>query len=145
VSLLTATRDSALAAAAVAAAYCLVGVSTSFGATPQPTPRSVSVVASPSGAALYPGRSVRVRAILTNDTSRPLSVDRGTISGAVSQLPRGCPASWFRFAGPAGPRVVVAGNGGTATIRGRLTFVEAKADQSACAGATPALSLSVPS
>jgi len=145
VSLLTATRDSALAAAAVAAAYCLAGAATSFGATPQPTPRAVSVVASPSGAALYPGRSVRVRAILTNDTSRPLSVGPGTITGAVSQLPRGCSASWFRFAGPAGPRVVVAGSGGTATIRGRLTFVEAKADQSACAGAAPALSLSVPS
>jgi hypothetical protein len=81
--------------------------------------------------------------MLTNDMSHPLDVDPGTVEGTVSHLPRGCLASWFTFAGPAGPRVVVAGNGGTATVGGRLTFVETKVDQSACAGATPALSLSV--
>ena len=92
---------------------------------------------------LYPGDSVHVRATLTNDTAHPFELAPGTIDGTVGHLPTGCLTSWFRFAVAAGAAAAVAGNGGTATVSGKLTFVEANTDQSACEGATPALTLSV--
>ena len=144
------SRAAALAAAVVAAAYCLHYTSTSYGATsPPPSPRAISAVASPVPGALYPGHSVPVLVTLRNDTERLLVLDVRTIEGNVSPLPRGCLASWFTFVVGVGvgvgvgSAIVVAGNGGTATVIGRLNFLETDTNQSACAGAMPALSLSV--
>jgi hypothetical protein len=138
------SRAAALAAAVVAAAYCLSFTSTSYGATsPLLSPLAISAVASPVHTALYPGHSVPVLVTLRNDGEHPLDLDARTIEGNVSPLPRGCRTSWFTFAIARGPAIIVPGSGGTATVTGRLDFVETNTDQSACAGATMALSLSV--
>jgi uncharacterized protein (DUF58 family) len=122
---LTAAGDVTLAALAVVAACSLAWVSASFGATPPRAPLAVSAVVT---APLYPGHSVRVRVRLTNATGHRFKASPGTIRVRVSNLPRGCRASWFRFSSHAG---------------GTLTFVNAPTDQSACAGAAPRLSLSI--
>ncbi len=114
--------------------------STSLAAKPG-APVVISAVAFRGNtAALYPGRSVRVKATLTNNTTSRLRVDAVPIDGSVANLPRGCRPSWFRFA-DGRSAVVVAGNGGAAGVGGTLTFVDTSADQSACAGAAPTLKL----
>jgi hypothetical protein len=137
---LTAARSAAVVAAAVGAAY-LACTSTSLGATRPLPPLTISAGLPTAAMPLDPGDSVRVRVTLTNNTAHPLDLDPGTIEGNVAHLPTACLASWFTFAVRAGPAVAVAGNGGTATLTGRLTFVEANTDQSACAGATLTLSV----
>jgi hypothetical protein len=136
-------RGAALAAAVVAAACYLPFASASYGAGPPPSRLAISAVASSAHGALSPGHSVPVRVTLTNDTEHPLDLDPGTIEGSVSPFPRGCVASWFRFTSGDGTAIVVAGDGGTATVTGRLSFVETNTNQSACAGAKLGLSLSV--
>lgn len=141
---ITVARDAALAAALVSVAYYSACASTSYGATPPPRPPlSVSVLAAPAARTLYPGDSVPVRLTLTNDTEHLLDLDSRTIEGNVSPLPRGCLASWFTFSVPPGADISVAGNGGTATVTGRLNFVDTNTNQSACAGVALALSLVV--
>lgn len=139
-----ASRDVALAAAVVSATYCLLYASTSAGATmPPPSRVVVQAVAMPAGSPLFPGHSAPVRVTLRNYTDHPFDVDARTIEGILSPLPRGCRASWFTFATGVGSVKVVAGNGGTATVTGRLRFAEANTDQSACARATLSLTLSL--
>jgi len=140
--LVNAARDVVLAAGVVSAAYGLLYASTSFGATqPRPPPHAISAVALPAQRALSPGHSVPVRVTLRNDTEHPVDLDAVTIEGKVSHLPRGCSPSWFTFAVRLGSVGVLAGNGGRATVTGRLNFVETHTNQSACAGATLALLL----
>jgi hypothetical protein len=140
---LSAARSAAAVAVAVVAAYYLACTATSLGATRRPSHPTISVVASMGVTPLYPGNSVHVRATLTNDTAHPFDLAAGTIEGTVARLPTGCLASWFRFAVGAGSPVPVLGNGGTVTVRGKLTLVDVNTDQSACEGARPALTVSV--
>jgi hypothetical protein len=141
---LIAVRDLALAAAAIAAVYAVACASESQGATRLPPPVAISVAPSENdGSALYPGRSVGVRATLTNNTNHRLAINPRTIEASVSKLPRGCRRSWFAFAADTRQAAVVSANGGTATVRGTLTLVDAATDQSACSDAALTLSLSV--
>ena len=140
--IVAAIRDAALAVTLVAAAYLLVHTAASYGAFP-PSPRGVTAVASPARPALLAGDSVPIRVTVRNGTERPFELDPRLVVGRVSSLPRGCRASWFRFAVEARRAIVVGGDGGTAQVPARLSFVETNTDQSACAGARLALSLSV--
>jgi hypothetical protein len=140
---IAATRDAALAVALVAAVCLLSYASTSYGAAPVPSARVVTAVASPAPRALSPGDSIPVQVTLTNDTGHPLDLEPRMVEGKVSSLPDGCRASWFKLTVGAGQAIVVAGDGGTAQVTGRLSFIETNTDQSACAGAALALSLSV--
>jgi len=140
--IVAAIRDAALAVAPVAAAYLLVHTAASYGAFP-PSPRGVTAVASPARPALLAGDSVPIRVTVRNGTERPFELDPRLVVGRVSSLPRGCRPSWFRFAVEARRPIMVGRDGGTAQVPARLSFVETNTDQSACAGARLALSLSV--
>jgi hypothetical protein len=140
---LIAVRDLALATAVIAAAYPVACALASPGATRLPPPVAISVAPSENdGSALYPGRSVDVRATLTNNTNHRLAISPRTIEASVSKLPRGCRGSWFTFAADTRQATVVSADG-TATVFGTLTFVDAATDQSACSDAALTLSLSL--
>ena len=141
---LVAFRDVAVAVAVIAAAYPVACATASSGATRMPPPVAISAALSENdSSALYPGSSIGVRATLTNHTNHRLAISPRTIEISVSNLPRGFRRSWFAFATDRGPARAVSADGGTATVRGTLTLVDAATNQSACSAVALTLSVSV--
>jgi hypothetical protein len=134
----------AIAVLALAAAASVRAESTpASAALTARAPLAITAVVFRGGTTLLPGVSQQVDVTLANNSTHRMRLDGSRIRGRVSNLPPRCQPSWFSFTGHAGPVVVVPANGGAATVRGTLTFTDAPVDQSACAGAAPALSLHV--
>jgi hypothetical protein len=131
-----------LTAACMAVALHIATATASDGIALAHSPLAISV-SMDSPAKLHPGVSVPVAVTLTNAAPHRLDLNPDGISGTLSNLPAGCRSSWFRFAEDSRTAVSLTANGGTATVGGTLTFVDAETDQTACAGAALTLNVAV--